>query len=212
MAMTDANATAAPQLILASASPRRARILESLGVSIVVIVPDVDETIVPGETLHQAVQRLARLKASAVAFETKLPVLAADTVVEIDEIPLGKPASRDEARDMLRRLSGRAHEVLTGICLKTERGIFTACDVTQVTFHALDAATIEWYLGTGEPFDKAGGYHIDGRGAFFVRSIQGSPSNVAGLPVARLLALAEEAGMPLGPPARSVPVFDTNCP
>jgi septum formation protein len=187
-------------LILASASPRRARILESLGVPFRVIVPDADERAQPGESVYLTVERLAHAKAASIETRDSAPILAADTIVVVDETPLGKPRSAEEAREMLQRLSGRTHEVLTGICLRTGDGSRTAHDSTQVSFRNLDQRSIDWYVRTGEPLDKAGGYHIDGIGAFFVASIHGSPSNVAGLPVSCLLDLARRAGVALGPP------------
>ncbi|MBN2370986.1 MAG: septum formation protein Maf [Vicinamibacteria bacterium] len=197
--MTEETHRAEPRLVLASASPRRARILASLGISFRIAVPDVDETIPAGEGARQAVRRLARIKASSVVVTEDIPVLGADTVVLLDGQPVGKPGSSDEAREMLRRLSERTHEVLTGLCLITQQGLFDADETTLVSFSPLDDRAIEWYVASGEPLDKAGAYHIDGLGAFFIQSIQGSPSNVAGLPVSRLLELSRRAGVSLGP-------------
>jgi septum formation protein len=197
--MPDEKIRAEPRLVLASASPRRARILESLGVSFRVVVPSVDETIIEGESARQAVRRLARIKALSVGVIDDIPVLGADTVVLLDGRPLGKPACAEEAREMLRRLSERTHEVLSGLCLRTQRGVFETDDTTLVTFSSLDDRAVDWYVASGEPLDKAGAYHIDGLGAFFINSIRGSPSNVAGLPVARLLELSRCAGVSLGP-------------
>jgi septum formation protein len=186
-----------PRLVLASASPRRARILTALGVPFRVVVPDADETLRAGEDAGAAAERLARAKAAVVAGEP-LPVLAADTLVACEGQILGKPAGAAEAGEMLRRLSGRRHEVVTGVCLALGGRFFSGRARTAVTFAPLSEADIAWYVGTGEPLDKAGAYHMDGRGAAFVESIDGSPSNVVGLPVRLVVTLAREAGVDLG--------------
>ena len=191
---------AAPILILASASPRRAATLTALGIPFRTVVPSVDETLLPGESGAAAAERLARAKADAVAPQD-LPVLAADTLVVCDGAVLGKPATPDEAARMLRTLSGRSHEVVTGICVATAGTSRSGVETTTVTFAAMDEAEIAWYVATGEPLDKAGAYHVDGRGALFVSAVSGSPSNVAGLPVRLMLRLAKEAGVRLGPEA-----------
>jgi len=191
---------AAPILILASASPRRAAILTALGIPFRTVVPSVDETLLPGESGAAAAERLARAKADAVAPQD-LPVLAADTLVVCDGAVLGKPATPDEAARMLRTLSGRSHEVVSGICVATGETLRSGVETTTVTFAAMDEAEIAWYVATGEPLDKAGAYHVDGRGALFVSAVSGSPSNVAGLPVRLMLRLAKEAGVRLGPKA-----------
>ena len=191
---------AAPILILASASPRRTAILTALGIPFRTVVPSVDETLLPGESGAAAAERLARAKADAVAPQD-LPVLAADTLVVCDGAVLGKPATPDEAARMLRTLSGRSHEVVSGICVATGETLRSGVETTTVTFAAMDEAEIAWYVATGEPLDKAGAYHVDGRGALFVSAVSGSPSNVAGLPVRLMLRLAKEAGVRLGPKA-----------
>ena len=191
---------AAPILILASASPRRTAILTALGIPFRTVVPSVDETLLPGESGAAAAERLARAKADAVVPQG-LPVLAADTLVVCDGAVLGKPATPDEAARMLRTLSGRSHEVVSGICVATGETLRSGVETTTVTFAAMDEAEIAWYVATGEPLDKAGAYHVDGRGALFVSAVSGSPSNVAGLPVRLMLRLAKEAGVRLGPKA-----------
>ena len=188
-----------PLLILASASPRRAHLLRGLGVSFDVRATDVPEDIAPGEDAAVAAERLARVKAAAVSAGERQAVLAADTVVTCEGQVLGKPASPEDARRMLRLLSGRAHEVVTGVCLLAGGVARTAVDRTRVTMAALTEAEIDWYVATGEPLDKAGAYHVDGKGALFITRIEGSPSNVAGLPVRRVLELARAAGLVLGP-------------
>ena len=190
---------APPILILASASPRRAAILTALGLPFRVVIPAVDESLLPGERGAEAAERLARAKAASVAGAADLPVLAADTLVLCDDQVLGKPTSPDDAARMLRTLSGRSHEVVTGVCLARGAASRSGVETTVVAFAAMSAAEIAWYVATGEPLDKAGAYHVDGRGALFVSSVSGSPSNVAGLPVRLMLRLAQEAGIRLGP-------------
>jgi septum formation protein len=189
-----------PVLVLASASPRRARILEALGVPFRVVVSYEDESLQPGEDGAAAVERLARAKALAVAREEALPVLGADTGVLCDDHILGKPADDGEARGMLRRLSGRSHEVVTGLCLVRGEASLSGVERSRVTFAPMTEDEMTWYIATGEPHDKAGAYHVDGRGALFIDSVTGSPSNVAGLPVRLLLRLSFEAGVDLGWP------------
>ncbi|MFN8095579.1 MAG: Maf family protein [Vicinamibacteria bacterium] len=189
------------RLVLASASPRRARILEGLGVAFRVVVSNEDESLLPGEDGPAAVERLARRKALAVARDEPLPVLAADTEVLLDGHVLGKPAGEPEAVAMLRRLAGRAHEVVTGVCLVHGGVARSAVERSVVRFAPMSEAEMSWYASTGEPLDKAGGYHVDGRGALFIETVEGSPSNVAGLPVRLVLRLAREAGLDLGWPA-----------
>jgi septum formation protein len=188
-----------PRLVLASASPRRARILETLGVPFRVVVSTVDETLRPGETGEAAVERLARDKAGSVAARESLPVLAADTEVLCEGRVLGKPGSPAEAMEILALLSGRTHDVVTGVCLVAGGAVRSGVERTAVTFAVMSDAERAWYVATGEPMDKAGAYHVGGRGALFVTSIVGSPSNVAGLPVRLVLRLAREAGLAIGP-------------
>jgi len=187
----------APLLVLASASPRRAHILQELGVSFTVKPANVDESLLPGEDGSTAAERLARAKALAVSEDEALPVLAADTIVLCDDHVLGKPADEAEARAMLRRLSGRTHEVVTGVCLVGRDQVHSGVERSQVTFAPLTDHDVAWYVATGEPLDKAGAYHIAGKGALFIEEIQGSPSNVAGLPVRLLLQLVRAAALDL---------------
>jgi septum formation protein len=191
-----------PRLVLASASPRRARILRDLGVSFRVVVSHEDESLRPGEDGPAAVERLARAKALAVARDETLPVLAADTEVLCDGHVLGKPADEQDAVAMLRRLQGRAHEVVTGVCVVAGGVARSGVERSVVRFAPMSERELAWYAATGEPLDKAGAYHVDGKGALFVEAVEGSPSNVAGLPVRLLLRLVREAGLDLGlPPA-----------
>jgi septum formation protein len=158
------------------------------------VVTAVDETARPAESGAALVARLARAKAEAVHDHGGLPVLAADTTVVCDERLLEKPASAEAAREMLRRLSGRSHHVLTGVCVTHDGRFHSGVESTEVRFAELLPAEIDWYVATGEPMDKAGAYHIGGRGAWFVSGITGSPSNVAGLPVHLVKRLLEQAG------------------
>jgi nucleoside triphosphate pyrophosphatase len=189
-----------PALVLASGSPRRAQILTALGVAFRVSVSNVDETLLPGESGPAAAERLARAKARAVGARETLPVLAADTVVVCDGQVLGKPATPAEAVDMLRLLSGRTHEVVTGVCVLAAGEARSGIERTAVTIAHLGENEIRWYAATDEPYDKAGGYHVDGRGSLFIESVQGSPSNVAGLPVRLVRQLLRAAGLGLGLP------------
>jgi septum formation protein len=188
------------RLVLASASPRRAAILRGLGVPFRRRIVDVDETVRPGEAPTAACERLARDKAKAAAACEALPVLGADTLVVCEGAVLGKPASTAEAESMLRLLSGRTHEVVTGLCLAVDGVLRSRVDRTSVTFACLTDGDVAWYVGTGEPLDKAGAYHVDGGAALFITSVSGSPSGVAGLPVRLLLELAREAAVDIGLP------------
>ena len=182
-------------LILASASPRRQELLKSAGVALRVVPSNADERFSRGEEPEEHVRRLAREKAREVA--KQFPdrwVLAADTVVVIDGRVLGKPKDPKDAGRMLRLLSGRQHRVITGYCLlqsagrKGKEGHVT----TRVFFKPLTPAEIRWYISTREPFDKAGGYAIQGRGAFMVKRIVGSYTNVVGLPLCEVLDALKE--------------------
>jgi septum formation protein len=194
------------RLVLASASPRRRELLESLGLTPEVRPVRADESVLPGESPADYVRRLAAEKARAVAAAEGELVLAADTAVLAGGEVLGKPRDAMDAGRMLRTLSGTAHEVLTGVHARrakpgadAEAG---AVVVTQVRFTTLTEAQIAWYVGTGEPLDKAGAYAIQGRGGAFVRSIRGSASNVVGLPLEETLALLARLGfrLPWEPP------------
>jgi septum formation protein len=188
-------------LILASASPRRADLLRAAGFAFEVKPAHVDERVTAGETPAAYVARLAAEKAEAVAAQAPgRVVLAADTTVVIDEAILGKPEDARSAGAMLRRLSGRTHEVLTGVCLVAGRAggpapVQALVARTSVTFAALGPAEIDWYVGTGEPMDKAGGYAIQGLGSRFVTEVCGSYTNVVGLPVAEVHGLCRAAGI-----------------
>jgi septum formation protein len=170
--------------VLASGSPRRSELLALLGISFDVVVPDVDEIPLPGETSLDLVARLAAAKAIAIAADRPdAVVIGADTAVDVDGEILGKPEDADCARRMLRTLSGRTHVVNTGVALAVDGEVATARTSSDVTFGALSDADIGWYLGTGEPFDKAGGYALQGAGGVFVTTVSGSVSGVLGLPL-----------------------------
>lgn len=182
-------------LILASASPRRAEILRSVGWEFTVAAADVDETLLPGELAAVYVERLALTKARAVAANHPgRLVLGADTTVVVDGTILGKPEDAADARRMLRLLSGRRHQVLTGVALVragASRDERVTHQKTDVMFASLSESEIDWYVATGEPMDKAGAYAIQGLGAVFIEEIRGDYWNVVGLPaplVYRLLA------------------------
>lgn len=181
------------KLILASASPRRRELLAHLGVPFEVAPADLDESLIPGEHAAAYVERLARAKARGEGL-----ILAADTSVVIDDEVLGKPG-HDAVLGalMLRRLSGRAHQVMTGIAVSSAAGVLSRVVVSEVHFRSLSEAEIRWYVGTGEGADKAGGYAIQGRAGTFITAVIGSPSNVIGLPLAETVELLRAAGLRL---------------
>lgn len=181
-------------LILASGSPRRARILRSLGLAFEVRPADLDESVLPGESPITAVRRLARAKARVPRRGRNDCVIAADTLVVLGARVLGKPRDRAEARSMLRDLSGRTHTVATGVAVVWSGGVATAIDRTEVRFRRMSEDEIARYVRTGEPLDKAGAYHVEGGGAAFIQTIHGSPSNVAGLSVTTARRLLKRAG------------------
>jgi septum formation protein len=171
-------------LVLASQSPRRSEILRQAGIPFTRRVAAVDETPLEGEKPEDYVVRLAELKALAVPAGPGETVLGADTTVVIDGEMLGKPADAADARRMLARLSGRQHEVITGICLKRGVEVVRDCATTKVWFALMSAREIEEYVSSGEPMDKAGAYAIQGLASKFIEKIDGCYFNVVGLPVA----------------------------
>lgn len=179
-----------PFIILASKSPRRKYLLEQAGLSFSVIPSSFDESTVPISSPETYVKILAEAKANDIA--EKYPdkwVIGADTIVLIGGDILGKPKSREQARTMLKRLSGQTHQVFTGysICCKDRQRQFSEAVITKVLFKNLTDQEIEWYIHTKEPFDKAGAYAIQGLGTFLVKSIHGSYTNVVGLPVCEVI-------------------------
>jgi septum formation protein len=173
-------------LVLASGSPRRQELLARLGVPFTIVPADVDETPRPGERPVDLVRRLAVAKARAVDGD---PVLAADTVVDVDGEVFGQPRDALDATRMLRRLSGRTHRVHTGVALRANGTEEVAVVTTLVTMVPITPGALQWYLGTGEPFDKAGAYAIQGAGGVLVEGIRGSVSNVVGLPLTTVVDL-----------------------
>jgi septum formation protein len=187
-----------PLILLASASPRRSALLTQIGVPHAIRPVDIDEAVRPGEPPAEYVYRLARTKAETLwdrlAPNERLPVLGADTTVALDDDILGKPASCAELLSMLRRLSGRTHQVYTGVALRSERGTQLRLSVSDVTFRALNDIEIVAYWESGEPADKAGGYAVQGRAALFIERIHGSYSGIVGLPVFETAQLLEAIG------------------
>ena len=181
------------EIILASGSPRRRELLELADIPFTVQTADVDESIPAGISPEEAVQMLAAKKARAVQSYGKL-VLAADTVVALDGVIFGKPRDKQEAAEILRTLSGRAHQVHTGVCLLEGERETAFCETAQVEFYPLTEEEIRRYVDSGEPMDKAGAYGIQGKGALLVRGIRGDYYTVMGLPIARVVrALAQFA-------------------
>ncbi len=181
-----------PELILASSSPQRKAILEQLGVQFRIVVPAVDEleSGPPDElVLENAHRKAAAAFAGLGPSESAQPVLGVDTVVALGAQVYGKPKDAQEARATLEVLSGRTHRVLSGVCLIVDGMVRRAAAVTTVAFRLLDAATLDWYLDSGEWQGRAGGYAIQGRGAALVERIDGDYLNVVGLPVTTLLDL-----------------------
>lgn len=171
-----------PTIVLASASPRRSELLRAAEIPFVVRVPNVDETLWPGESPHSYVARLSGTKALAVAQPGEI-VLGADTTVVVGDEIAGKPVDIEDAKRMLRLLSGNWHEVLTGVSLARNGEVKTEVAVTRVKFVAMTKTEIEWYATTGEPDDKAGAYAIQGLASRFIERLEGSYSNVVGLPL-----------------------------
>jgi len=187
-----------PLLILASKSPRRRYLLQQAGLSFRVIPSSIDEKSIAMSPPEAYVRVLSEAKAREVA--EKYPekwVIGADTIVLKDGTILGKPGTQAEARSMLKRLSGQTHQVLTGyaICCKSRHLYFSEAIKTYVRFKKLTAEEIEWYIHTKEPFDKAGAYAIQGLGTFLVKSINGSYTNVVGLPVCEVLEFLIKEGV-----------------
>ena len=200
------SAESLPCFILASGSPRRLELLGELGFEPTVRPVDIDESPGVGEAPADYVARLAREKAQAQALPGEI-VLGADTIVALDRSLLGKPRDDADARRMLRELSGRAHQVLTGVavCVPDRNLLEVEAVTTEVFFGQLSPDLIDWYVSTGEPADKAGAYAIQGRAAIFIERIEGNYSNVVGLPLPTATRLLRRAGLELaaGPPRAS---------
>lgn len=190
-------------LVLASASPRRAQLLDQIGVAFTTQSADIDESIIANEGPADYVERLANSKAREIALRITQQafVLGADTVVVVDAEVLGKPEGPQAAAAMLAKLSGREHQVLTGVALVESPGakhIHSFIVTTTVCFRSLTTAEINAYVSCGEPLDKAGGYGIQGLGGALVKSITGSYSNVVGLPLAETYELLRGVGYATG--------------
>ncbi len=195
--------TGVNRLALASASPRRRQLLESIGLAFDVWPGNIDESELHGESAVDYVERIAAAKARAVVARTHGPelegvaVLAADTTVDLDGTILAKPADDDDARRMLRQLSGRTHQVHTAVFGWTMDDEHQALVTTDVTFTRLSDDDIDWYLSMAEHLDKAGAYGMQGAGGALVRRIDGSPSNVIGLPLAETIGVLRACHVPL---------------
>ena len=178
-------------MILASQSPRRIELMREAGYDARIIPADIDESALPGEGPFELVERLARAKAETVATghaEPREAVVAADTIVALAGELLGKPADEADARRMLHALSGKTHQVATGVCIVRDGSAESFVDITDVTFYELSHDEIDAYVATGEPMDKAGAYGIQGRhGRMLVEKIDGDFYNVVGLPIAKVV-------------------------
>ena len=174
------------KIVLASASPRRKELMKLITDDFDIMPSDADETLPEEIESEKAAEYLARIKAESVGNIENAAVIGCDTVVVIDGKILGKPENREQCRKMLNALSGRTHYVYTGVCVIYNSIKYSFTEKTEVTFHNLSKNEIEEYMNTGEPFDKAGGYGIQGRGALLVKEIKGDYFNVVGLPVSAL--------------------------
>jgi len=184
-------------IVLASGSPRRKQLLEMLRIPFRVMPPDVDEHVLPGEAPDRYVTRLSRAKAEAVV--ARAPgelVLAADTTVVLDGAIFEKPTSPAHAVEMLSRLQGNTHEVMTAVAVARDGDLAQALDVSRVTFRPADRPTLEAYVATGEPLDKAGAYAIQGLGAPLIERVEGDFFGVMGLPLRLALDLLARFGRP----------------
>jgi septum formation protein len=184
-------------LVLASTSLRRQQILTAAGIPFTVRAPNVPEERRPDESSEEYVRRLAEQKAFAVAMAAEEVVLAADTVVVVDEHILEKPRDSADALRMLRMLSGREHRVVTGICLRTDSRKIIDTATTSVRFAALSENEMAWYIASGEPMDKAGAYAIQGLAARFADRVEGDYFNIVGLPLSLVYRHLKELGCPI---------------
>lgn len=181
-------------IVLASASPRRADLLRAAGLTFDVRVVDADERRLGDESPVVYVARVAALKADGALAAPDEIVIAADTAVVVDEDVFGKPVDAEQAAAMLRRLSGRAHDVMTGVVIQAGAQRRSFVEVTRVWFDTLSDADIAWYVSSGEPMDKAGGYAVQGLASRFIPRIEGAYANVVGLPVSRVCRALRELG------------------
>jgi septum formation protein len=179
-------------LVLASSSPRRRELLAQLGLQFDIFSPDIDESMIASESASAYVERLARAKAEAV--QLRYPesiIVAADTSLSVDGLILGKPESKQHAFDMWQQISGRKHDVFSGVCVRTKSQIYSIVVRTQVEFQTLSVQDMESYWATGEPIGKAGAYAIQGIAARYIPRIEGSYSNVVGLPLHETVELLQ---------------------
>ena len=184
-----------PKLILASGSPRRAEIMKSVGWDFEKDVPDVDESVIDGESPEDYVVRLAKSKADVIAKRhTGEMVLGADTTVVIEDQIIGKPLDIDDARRMLEMLSGNWHEVLTGVAIVNNGGKNTGLQRTRVKFAEMNANEINFLVELGDPLDKAGAYAVQAQAALFIEGIEGDYWNVVGLPISLVYDLVKGVG------------------
>lgn len=186
-------------LILASESPRRKELMERMGLTFRIVTAEHDETMDPALPPQTEVARVSRLKAEAVAPLCKVEdiIVAADTIVVCQGRVMGKPHSREEAGEMLRLLSGRAHQVMTGLTVRRGDEVLTETVVTDLRFRTLAPEEIDAYVATGEPMGKAGAYAVQGLGAMLVETLTGDYYNVMGLPVCTLTLLLRRLGVKL---------------
>ena len=186
-----------PRVVLASASPRRRELLRLVGIDHEVRPADIDESYLPGERPDAHAERLARGKAETIASVAgpETVTIGSDTIVVVDGDVLGKPRDREHAREMLRRLSGRSHVVMTGVAVSWRGITLSGVEHVDVTFRALSDEEIERYIDTGEPMDKAGAYGIQGFGATIVERVDGDYFAVMGLALNRLAGLLRQAGL-----------------
>ncbi len=195
--MNNDDVSQAPQLILASASPRRRELLDQIGIRYRVEVADIDERELADESAEVLVQRLAVEKAEAIwqRGDQQLPVMGADTLGRLDGGLLVKPVDYDDAKAMLLKMSGCEHEILSAVALRTSDGVSVKLSRSYVRFRDISEAEIMAYWETGEPCDKAGAYAIQGYGAIFAEQMRGSYSGIMGLPLFETAALLAEAGI-----------------
>lgn len=182
------------QLVLASGSPRRKELLSLLGVDFAILAPAIDESQHSGEDPDEYVRRVSSEKASAVKGSV---ILGADTCVVLEGAIYGKPVDLKNAGEMLRKLSGKVHQVITGVAVRSGEQLMVTVVHTDVEFISLNQRLIDWYLASGESLDKAGGYALQGAGGSLVKAIKGSHSNVIGLPLVETASLLYQAGINL---------------
>ena len=183
-------------IILASKSPRRREILELMGIEFTVLPSDIEEEGVTAPSPEKLALKLATLKGLDVSKRGSGPVLSADTIVVVHGKILGKPKDEGEAKEMLKLLSGRGHEVITGVSISKDGNILGSfIDTTKVFFKELSEEEINWYVSTTDPYDKAGGYGVQSKGGIFVQKIEGCFFNVVGLPLARTANLLRQLGL-----------------